>query len=218
MKAKKTKKTNKENPNQTIEGEKFILDLPLQRFKKSMEIDYEKWNDGIGYDIDAIKLASETERKTIEQLLIIHNPRDWRDIEALAEINTESAQETIKKSMKDPNADVRTAVTRYAPNLVTNSERTQSIIKAVENAEIFGGLSKVLDDIEEYHPREIKEALIKGLLSRKGKSQFSSLQCSFIYTEKQKSLLTWSNAHSFFNLTLKTKKREKKYSRNYANN
>ena len=141
---------------------------PLQRFEKSMEIDYEKWHDGVGYDIDALRLASPTERKAIEQMLIHHTPRDWRDIEALAEIDSESARETIKKAMEDPNPDVRVAVTRFAPNLVTNTERSQSIIKALQSAELFSGLSQVLDDIEEYHPTEVKEALITGLLSQKG--------------------------------------------------
>jgi hypothetical protein len=133
-----------------------------------MEIDYEKWHDGIGYDIDAIGLASPTERKAIEQLLIQHTPRDWRDIEALAKINTKSAQETIRKAIKNPNPSVRVAVTRFAPKLVTESERSHSIIDALQRAEIFGGLSQVLDDIEEYHPMEVKEALIAGLLSREG--------------------------------------------------
>jgi hypothetical protein len=133
-----------------------------------MEITYEKWHDGIGYDIDAIKVASPTERKTIEKILIQHNPRDWRDIEALAQFNTPSAQEAIKKAMTNSDPDVRIAVTRFAPNLVTNSQRSKSLINALQNAELFGGLSQTLDDIEEYHPKEIKEALIKGLLTRKG--------------------------------------------------
>jgi HEAT repeat protein len=141
---------------------------PLRHFEKSMEIDYEKWHDGIGYDLDAIKSASQTERKVIEQILIHHNPRDWRDIEALAQIDTEDARETIKNAIKDPDPAVRVAVTRYAPNLVTNSERSHSIIEALQHAKIFGGLSQVLDDIEEYHPVEVKDALIKGLLRREG--------------------------------------------------
>ena len=52
--------------------------------------------------------------------------------------------------------------------MVTNSERSQSLIKALQSAEIFSGLSQALDDIEEYHPTEVKEALITGLLSREG--------------------------------------------------
>jgi hypothetical protein len=133
-----------------------------------MVIDYEKWHDGIGYDLDAIKSASPAECKTIEQILINHSPRDWRDIEALAQIDTGNSRETVKNAINDPNPDVRIAVTRFAPNLVTNNERSKSLIMALETAELFGGLSQALDDIEEYHPVEVEEALIKGLLSREG--------------------------------------------------
>jgi hypothetical protein len=162
------KKSGFEKVTLKTDSIKSNLVSPLQRFEKSMDIDYEKWHDGIGYDIDAIRVASPSERKAIEKMLIQHNPRDWRDIEALAQINTKNAQFTIKNAMKDPNPDVRIAVTKYAPNLVTDSERTQSIINALQHAEIFSGLSRTLDDIEEYHPPEVKEALLNGLLSREG--------------------------------------------------
>jgi len=122
----KLPKTTSKKPNQTTDSIQSSSVSPLRRFEESMEIDYEKWHDGIGYDIDAIRLASPTERKAIEQMLILHTPRDWRDIEALAEIDTISARETMKNAMKDPNPDVRIAVTRFAPNLVTNSERSLS--------------------------------------------------------------------------------------------
>jgi len=143
---------------------------PLQRFKNSMVITYEKWHDGVGYDIEAIDLASPAEREIIEQTLIQHSPRDWRDIEALAKINSEKARQAIVNAMKDPNPDVRVAVTRFAPNLVSDSQRTQSIVEALQHAKLFGGLSQVLDDIEQYHPAEVKEALIKGLLAREGEA------------------------------------------------
>jgi hypothetical protein len=157
-----------EDPDQPSSSLQAPFVSPLQRFEKSMEIDYEKWHDGIGYDIDSIKSASPTELKEIEQILVQHKPRDWRDIEALAQIDTKSAQETIKNAINDPNPTVRIAVTRFAPNLVPNRKRSQSLIQDLQSAEIFGGLSQALDDIEEYHPNEIKEALIEGLLSREG--------------------------------------------------
>jgi hypothetical protein len=143
-------------------------DSPLRRFEKSMIIDYEKWHDGVGYDIEAIREASPAERAAIERMLISHSPRDWRDIEALAEIDTEAARKAIKRAIKDPNPEVRAAVGRYTPNLISNNERSRHIVDALRNAEIFGGLSQVLDEVEEYHPDEVKEALIVGLLSRKG--------------------------------------------------
>ncbi len=141
---------------------------PLQRFEKSMVMDFEKWHDGIGYDIEAIKLASPAERVAIEQTLINHSPRDWRDIEALAEINTKRAREVIKQAINDSDPDVRVAVTRYVSGLVSDSARSRSIVDALQNAEMFSGLSQVLDDVETYHPDEVKEALIGGLLKRKG--------------------------------------------------
>jgi hypothetical protein len=152
--------------NKPTRSDKSNSITPLQRFEKSMQIDFEKWHDGIGYDLEALKLASPTEREAIEQILIRHRPRDWRDIEALATIKTKNAEKTIKNAIKDPNPDVRVAVTRFAPNLVTNTEHTQSIIDALHSAKLFGGLSQVLDDVETYHPEEVKEALIAGLLSR----------------------------------------------------
>jgi len=171
MRRRKTVKlpqTSSENPNQTNNALQPRSVSPLQRFEKSMEIDYEKWHDGIGYDIDAIKLASPEELKAIEQMLIRHRPRDWRDIEALTQVGTKSAQTAIKNAMKDSNPDVRIAVTRFAPSLATKNERSQSLIKALQSAELFNGLSQALDAVEEYHPIEVKEALINGLLSRKG--------------------------------------------------
>ncbi|MFO1497686.1 MAG: hypothetical protein U1G07_04715, partial [Verrucomicrobiota bacterium] len=35
---------------------------PLQRFQNSLTIDYEKWHDGIGYDLEALRAASPEER------------------------------------------------------------------------------------------------------------------------------------------------------------
>jgi hypothetical protein len=161
-------KNSSEKPNKTTETGNTSSLTPLQRFEASMKIGFEEWHDGIGYDIEAIRIASPTEREAIEQVLINHSPRDWRDIEALAEINTNSARDTLKNAIKDTNPVVRVAVARFAPDLVTDNERTQSIVDALEKAEIFNGLSQVLDEVERYHPEEVKEALIRGLLTRKG--------------------------------------------------
>jgi len=161
-------KDNSEKLNKTPKEGNTVSLSPLQRFEASMKIGFKEWHDGIGYDIEAIKIASQTEREAIEQVLISHSPRDWRDIEALAGINTNSARDAIKEAIKDSNPVVRVAVARFAPDLVTDNERIQSIVDALEKAEIFSGLSRALDEVERYYPEEVKEALIRGLLNRKG--------------------------------------------------
>ena len=57
-----------------------------------MVIDYEKWHDGVGYDLDAIREASQDERQAIEILLFNRGTRDWRDVEALAALDTARAR------------------------------------------------------------------------------------------------------------------------------
>ncbi len=151
----------------TEEGNPSSL-TPFQRFEESMKIGFEEWHDGIGYDIAAIRIASQAELDMIEQLLLNHIPRDWRDIEALAEIDTKCARETIKEAIKDSNPVVPIAVARFAPDMITDNERSQSLINALQKTEIFSGFSNVLDEVERYHPEEVKEALIKGLLNRRG--------------------------------------------------
>jgi len=167
-KSTKPAKMEPKNSGQKSNSASTVSQSPLEQFEKSMQIDYEKWHDGIGYDLEALKSASPTERKIIEDILVNHRPRGWRDIEALAQIDSANAQEAIKRAIKDSDPDVRIAVSRYAPKLVTNTERNKSLVNALATAELFGGLSQTLDDIEDYHPKEIKEALIKGLLSREG--------------------------------------------------
>ena len=155
----KLSKTTSDNLNSKLNSVQSSSNSPLKHFEESMKIDYEKWHDGVGYDLEALKEASPEQRETIEQILIRHIPRDWRDIEALAQIDTIRARETIKNALKDPNTDVQIAVTRFAPHIITDSERSQVLIMAIRKAEIFGGLPQALDEIEGYHPEEIKEAL-----------------------------------------------------------
>ncbi len=64
---------NNENSNRTNDSNKSTSISPLRRFEKSMEIDYEKWHEGIGYDVEAIGAAFSTEHKAIVQILINHS-------------------------------------------------------------------------------------------------------------------------------------------------
>jgi len=166
-KSNKLSKTSSPN-KQIVDVNQTNTDSPFQRFIKSVTIDYEKWHDGMSYDLEAIKQASPNESGKIEQILVDHIPKDWRDIEALAQIDTPNAQKAIKKAIRDPNPKVQIAVARFAPKLISDRQKTQSLVRILQNEKIFDGLSQALDEVEEYHPEEITEELIKGLLSREG--------------------------------------------------
>ncbi|MBD3204925.1 hypothetical protein GF319_01115 [Candidatus Bathyarchaeota archaeon] len=133
-----------------------------------MKIDYQKWHDGIGYDLDAINDANEEERKEIEKTLINRNPPDWRDIEALATLDTKGAHLALKSSILNGTDDINMAVLRFAPKLVNDQLKTKLIVKALNSANFYNGLSPALDLVENFHPEEIVRELIQGLLKREG--------------------------------------------------
>jgi hypothetical protein len=199
-------KNSSEKPNKTPEQGNSGSLTPLQRFEESMKIGFEEWHDGIGYDIEAIRIASQAEFDAIEQILLNHSPRGWRDIEALAEINTKCARQTIKEAIKDPNPVVRVAVTRFAPDLVTDNERTQSLTDALQNIVPFWGLSQVLDEVERYHPEEVKEALIKGSLNRKGEVAVHFAAMLFYLFGKAKEPFDWGKRPFFLRFNTEDRK------------
>lgn len=139
---------------------------PLARFERSLQIDFEKWHDGIGYDLDAIREASPEERAEIEALLLRHDARDWRDVEALAALNSPASREALRCAMTSRDCEVALAVARYAPNLLTEAECTALIVRGLECATFFGGLSMALDQAERHHPPQVLDALFSGAVQR----------------------------------------------------
>jgi hypothetical protein len=95
-----------------------------------MVVDHEKWHDGIGYDIDALKEATPEERKAIETMLLGRGVKDWRYMESLAELGGPAADRILEAALE----------VRYAPRLVPESKRVASLGRALETAALYGGL------------------------------------------------------------------------------
>jgi hypothetical protein len=49
-------------------------------------------------------------------------------------------------------------------------ERTKALVKALQTAEFYGGLTQAIDEAEEFHPPEVVDALFKGALHRDGEA------------------------------------------------
>jgi hypothetical protein len=142
--------------------------IALGRFVESMEIDYGKWHDGVGYDLDIIRNATPEELVEIERLLVNRPVDDWRDVEALAAIDSPQARVALARALRQGDHRVRTAVLEHAPHLVTEGERVASIVATLEQADFFGGLTWAIDHVETFHPPAVVDALFRGLLKREG--------------------------------------------------
>ncbi len=140
----------------------------VERFRRSMEIDYEKWHDGIGYDLSVIDTATQEERQFIEDILIRRNARDWRDIEALAKLDTPMARQALEGALRSSEAEIRVAVLSHAPHLVSDAVRTRVLIFALESGSFFGGLTAALSQVQDFHPPEIIDTLFRGALEKTG--------------------------------------------------
>jgi hypothetical protein len=71
-------------------------------------------------------------------------------------------------ALDDPDAMVRAAVTRFAAAQVGRDDRTAAVVRGLETAEFYGGLTQVLDQVEEFHPPAVIDALFRGALAREG--------------------------------------------------
>jgi hypothetical protein len=139
----------------------------VRQFRESMQMDYWKWHDGVSYDLEALREASAADQKEIEAMLLDRGAQDWRDIEALATLDTPGARVALRRVLY-ASADhaVRVAVLEYAPNLVTDEERIQVLVSAIDRAEIGCGLAEALRVVRRFHPPKVMDALRRAARER----------------------------------------------------
>ena len=182
---------------------------PMSRFIESMKIDFEKWHDGIGYDLKALAEANREERDKIERILVSRNPLDWRDIQALAILDSHKARSTLRYAIQGGNNEVNMAILRFAPELVDDKLRTKLIVKSLKSASFYYGLLQTLYIVEKYHPKEVIRELFDGLLNREGEIAVHFAAMLFYIYKKDETYFPWENRAFFlkFNTTKKTERK-----------
>lgn len=140
----------------------------VARFRASLAIDYEKWREGIGYDLDVMRTASADERSEIEAMLLNHELRDWRDVEALACLDSPRARTALQSALQHGSHAIKLAVLRHAPTLVSDAARTDILVNAIKGSDIYDGLSEALAQVAQHHPAPVIEALFRAALNRVG--------------------------------------------------
>lgn len=167
------------------------------RFQASMVLDSEKWREGTGYDLALLKQATPADLAAIQDLLVRHSPRDWRDVEALSQLDTPGARAALRDALRDPDAQVRMAVHRYAPDLFSEAERIDSLVQAIETAASFSGLSQTLEEVQVLHPPPVVAALLRGLMERDGATAVHYAAMLFYLHGKADSPFDWSHRPFF---------------------
>ena len=133
-----------------------------QRFLDSMEIDYAKWHDGVGYDLDTLGKLSPDEQTKVENLLIERGVNDWRVVDALAEIGSEKALAALKNALQSDTYEVRIrAVERLSEKgSISESEIETLLVETLPLVKLLNGQTFTLQLAEEYPTPAVKRILL----------------------------------------------------------
>ncbi len=186
----------RQSPTQTNQPS-LSLNSIVARFVKSMEINYDKWREGEGYDLSLLDEADDGERKTIEQIVLQQSPFTWRGIQALAKINSPRGRAAMLDAFLNADTQTRMAVHTYAPELLTDQLRTDSLIRALRESEIYYGLSEALYEIEDFHPQAVIDELLRGLMKRDGATACHFAAMLFFLHGKSSSAFDWEHRPFF---------------------
>jgi hypothetical protein len=137
---------------------------PYERFRRSMDIGFEEWHDGIGYDLDALAEASPEDRTAIETLLVPRAGNDWRDIEALAALGTPRADRALADAFATAGPEIRVAILRDAPHVIPADRVDAELVRLVDECDLGLGMTHVLTLVEDLHPPAVVDALLRGTL------------------------------------------------------
>jgi hypothetical protein len=179
------------------------------RFIASMTMTFDMWHDGTGYDLDALAQLTPSERDAIEKLLINRRPRDWRDIEALAQIDSPRARAEVEAALKSTDSQVRREAMQHAGEKADPAEREKLLIQAIQTKRLYGGLSEAIDEVPDFHPPAVIDALFKGALNGDGEAAVHFAALLYFLHGKAKEPFDWDHRPFFlrFNTTSREERR-----------
>ena len=137
----------------------------LDRFRESMVMNHERWHDGTGYDLDLLQTATPEELGEVEDLLATKSMDDWRNVEALAFLNTPRTRKLLRQRFEDGDIEMKTTLISYAPDLFSEDERIDVLVEALQSGP-EESLTKAMLIVESFHPPRIVKALLDGLRTR----------------------------------------------------
>jgi hypothetical protein len=133
-------------------------------FVKSMEMDSDKWHDGVGYDFAVLSQLTPAERDSVASTLAtrLETSGDWRELEALARIATPLARRAVKRAFLSGPLRTRLYALRELLAVGEKIDPDPLIAEAFDRGDIYDGLSIAIDLAAQYR----RVGLIPALLER----------------------------------------------------
>jgi len=136
----------------------------LQRFLESMTIDFYKWHDGIGYDLDALNELTNSELKQVEELMISRKDSDWRDVETLAALNTPFSIQALKECLTSPDLECRLFAAKFLKEMNIEDHIEEVVVNTMAQTSIGGGMTYALYLAKSYPTEKIRQEILRCAL------------------------------------------------------
>jgi hypothetical protein len=131
----------------------------------STDIDYERWHDGVPYDLEAIAELPPGEREEVEAWLLPRASNDWRDLEGLLALGTTRGQDAVVNQLRHGTIGMRLAAARRLPDdPVIEPDREEAIVDGLATATVLSGLTTALDLATERRTPRVMDALFRAAL------------------------------------------------------
>jgi hypothetical protein len=173
-----------------------------ERFIASTDIDYERWHDGVGYDLEALRDLDPDEAFRTEKWLIARAGNDWRDLEGLLALGTPAAKAAVVEQLRHGKLEQRLWAARKLGNdPALAAEREAAVVEGLGTALIYGGLSLALDIATDERTPAMVDALFRAPLRDEGEAAVhAAARLAFIHG-KAKEPFDWELRPLFLRFT-----------------
>jgi hypothetical protein len=136
---------------------------PCRKFLDSTNVSYERWHDGIGYDLNALAEVTETERRYISDMLLQRvrsREAHWRDIEALETLKLPESRAVLEEALKTAKPETRLRIAQALLAQGVPVEIDRIIADILKRGRYEDGLSAALDLAAEHATPYLREVLL----------------------------------------------------------
>jgi hypothetical protein len=135
----------------------------FDRFYECMMMNYDRCHDDFGYELALLGGAPAQVRHSIENLLLMHGVRDWRDVESLHVLGTSAARHVALAVYEVGGSGSRAMILNRAGDWFKARERTNSTVSALLHEPASNEVISVKLKGEKHHPPRWIDALLKGV-------------------------------------------------------
>lgn len=162
-------------------------------FVSSMIIDYEKWHDGVGYDLGLIDEMNSDEKDAVEAKIRAKGITAWRDLEALDRLATPSAIEAILSVRQSGEHALALRAYQYGPPSNAD-DRESAILFALDSQE---GRLKAIEDAADHPTPKIVAKLFECACGCTGTEAYQAALALYFILGKIDSMDSWDHRQFF---------------------